>query len=144
MKKTVSFDKALILLLITAALILTSCGGGGGGGSGNVSVFGSSGWGYTDLFNNHTWENTNGAYKTTIACNNSKLTIKNFLNGVEQSGTATAPYELKDAKDMGKSGKIKCSCINNGAETEFTFNKLISPETVTFTLNGASITFTRQ
>jgi len=149
MKKKL-FNIYLLFTLSSLALLISSCGGGGGGssggsGSGNVSVFGSSGWNYADLFNNHTWENTNGANKITLAFNNSKITRKHFVNGVEQTSyTATAAYELIDAKEMGKKGKIKCSCINSGAETEFTFDKLVSPDTVTMNYNGASLTFTRQ
>ena len=144
MKNNYLFNKSFSILLILAVLVLSSCGGGGGGGSGNISVFGSSGFGYTDLFNNHSWENVNGVNKTTLICDNSRLTVKTFVNGVEQPGTTTSPYELKNAEEMGKKGKIKCNCINNGAETEFTFDKLVSPDSVTLTINGLSTTFTRK
>ena len=143
MKNKYLFNKAFIILLSISVLVLSSCGGGGGGGSGNISVFGSSGFGYTDLFNNHTWEYVNGVNKTTLTCENSRLTIKTFVNGVETS-TVTSPYELKDAEEMGKKGKIKCNCINAGAETEFTFDKLVSPDSVTLTINDSSTTFTRK
>lgn len=143
MKRVISFS-FYILLVFSLSLLLASCGGGGGG-SGNVSVFGSSGFGYTDLFNDHDWEYTNGIYKTTLSCNNSRITIKSFVNGVEQTGlTTTSSYELVDVKEMGKKGKIKCNSINGGAETEFTFDKLISPDSFTITINGASTTFTRK
>ncbi|MBR4825442.1 MAG: hypothetical protein IKZ86_11640 [Spirochaetaceae bacterium] len=140
--KKVSFNICLIILMLSLSLMLAGCGGGGGG-SGNISVFGSSGLGYTDLFNDHEWEYTNGIYKTTLYCNNSKLTAKYLVNGVVQS-TSTASYELKDTKEMGRIGKIKCSCINGGAETEYTFDKLVTPKTVTMTFNGASIAFTKK
>ena len=51
---------------------------------------------------------------------------------------------IKDTKEMGRIGKIKCSCINGGAETEYTFDKLVTPKTVTMTFNGASIAFTKK
>lgn len=138
MKKKIIFG---CLFIIAISIIFSACGGGGGGGS---SIFGASGLGYTDLFNNHVWEYVNGSFKITLSCDNSKMTCKFFIDGVEQPGTTTSSYELKDVKELGKTGKIKCQCINNGAETEFAFNKLIAPETVTMNFNGTSITFTKK
>ena len=142
--KKVSFNIVLLLIFVSLPLVFMSCGGGGGGGSGNISIFGSSGFGYTDLFNNHTWEYVNGLYKLTLTCDNSKVTVKSFLNGVEQPGTTTSSYELKDAREMGKKGKIKAQCINNNSETEFTFDKLVSPDSVTMTIGNVSMTFNKQ